>query len=360
MKLELIHGSRADCALACSGSIAEPQHPINIGSEAANLGTAIHVCCAQVPLGLTPDVDRIGREYDVSPKELSIMTYYAQQAWDEVRQYFPDPQTEVKLKGPVTIGTCDVLAMTPTTLAFLDWKSGRVSDEHPGQLMAYADAARAQFWEPDGEIIGVEVWLRDQELRVYRFSNDQLNGFRRKMARQIGRAGKEYAPGSHCRFCSHVAGCEPREQYIRSTCDALASTAQDDLTERQNLAALWVRSRDLKSALTSYESAVGEALLEGPLDLGEGRQLERRVSEIEKLDAGVSIPVLQSLGLSEGQIYDCLKMSKSGALGALRDNLGESPPRGSIGRSKKKAMEMLRDAGAVTTSPRIEKKIVKV
>lgn len=355
-----IRGSAADRALACAGSIAEPKYAINETSEAAFVGRAVHEACEPIVAGESPDTTAIAQKHGVDHGEVAALTAFARQGWSEVKRYFPLAQSEVRLSGPVTKGRADVVSATPEVLAFLDWKTGRVSDEHPGQLMAYADAARAQFFEPEsGEVLAVEVWLRTRELKVERFTMAQLDGFRERLLEQIRKAGKEYNPGEHCRFCPHLAACDAREKWLQSTANAIAAAPETGLADRELLGSLWERSRALRSALAQYEKAVDAALAEGPLELPGGARLEKRTTEYETLRAREAWPVLEDLGLTEDQIAGALSMRKSAVVDAIRANLGEKPARGAVGKAKAEAMQRLRDAEAVDVAVKTERRIVR-
>jgi hypothetical protein len=358
-----VRGSAADRSYQCAGSIRTPDHTINPTGPDANSGVACHEAAEPIVVGLEPDLDRIADEYGVESDDLGKVVDYARIAWREIKKHFPMAETEVRVEGPVTRGRVDILSVTPELIAIGDWKSGYSRDEHPRQLMGYADAARAQFFEPSGGIIlGVEIWLRLKELRIHHFTMPALDGFRKRIASQIKNSqsdNPDYAPGPHCTFCPH-SQCKAREEYNRSTCQSIAEVGDGKAIQVGQIGALWERSRMLKKALASYESLVDDALLDGPLDLGDGRELRRHVTEVDSIKAEPAAQVLANdLGFTDGEVFECMKMSKGSLLGIVRRKLGEKPPRGEVGKSKTAAMRALHAAGAVGSRTKSDKRIVK-
>ncbi len=361
-----VRGSSADRALACSGSIPAPEFPIQISSDTAHMGDAVHAACALMAEGGDPDLVAIASGHGVPLDELGMLFHFAEQAWADVRKHFPNPQTEVRLEGPVTRGTADVLSATRKVIAVLDWKSGSGNDEHPGQLMAYADAARAQLWEPDsGEIVVFEVWLRDRELRVHRITMAELDGFRLRMEDQLRHQGEEFSPGAHCNFCPHSAGCSARTGYIRSSVTSLMEPGAATLALKDSeeigpaLGAIWDRTRAVKKALAAYEKLVDAALKAGPIPIGDGRRLESQPSASEKLDPMAAWSALELIGFDDDDIAKTLTMSKTKVLAVVRSKLGEDPAKGEVGKAKGRALTALRRAGSISEVLGRRRKIVK-
>lgn len=355
-----VRGSATDRALACAGSISEPEFPINDNSPEAIAGTAAHEACESIPHGDEPEIEAIAARHDVDPGDLEMLAAFGRQAWDKIKLQFPQPQTEVRLSGEVTRGTTDILSITPDAIAVGDWKSGHSMDEHPGQLLSYAASAVDQYYAPkSGYVLGVEIWLRAREYRVHKFTLEQISAFKARLADQIANAGSQYSVGTHCKFCPHTATCGARVGYIRKSCEALAEVDPEGLVDRDLLGSLWERSRVVKSALTAYERLIDAALKNGPLDVGNGARLETKTSQVDILDPVAVQPMLAEAGLSEGQIADCLKISKTSIMSAVRENLPKKPARGAVGRAKGDLLRAMHDAGAITRRNRTTKGIVR-
>lgn len=359
-----IRGSQADIVMACAGSLEPTDAPYNPNSDEGREGSAKHAALAFVVRGEDPPLDSIAARFDVDVDELAKAVSYGRQAWAEVAQYYPDAKTEQKLDGAVTMGTADVLSLGGEagrleTLAILDWKTGWSGDEHQYQLMAYADAARAQYGMPtSGYITAIEAWLRHREMSTRNFTQEQLEGFRERAAYQIKQAGKQYGPGGHCKFCRRQNQCPARDQYLRASVTALVpAEGEFRVITREVLGQLWSRSRDLAKALRAYESLVDEALVDGKIPLGDGKALSLETTEQDEIQPIGATAVLKSeFGWTDLDLAEVLSATKSGIERVVKGKVAK----GGGAAAMRQILGRLRDVGAITKIEAKRKKVIEL
>lgn len=370
-----VRGSSADRALACNGSLVATTHPYNPNSEEGNLGSAKHAALAYLVHGNEPPVAEVAARFDVDVSEIERAVAFGRQAWAEIREYFPGAATEVALENDLLTGHLDVfsalfmghddidggLGGLPETMAVLDWKTGWSGDEHRWQLKSYADLARSRFGMPkSGYITVVEVHLPLREMSVENLTAEALDGFRAKLKEQVEHAGRQYAPGSHCKFCPRQHECLAREDYLRSTTMALEPMGAREIVRpsREMIARLWDRSRLLKRYLARYEAIVDEMLVDGPLDLGDGRQLALVTEEQDRLDAVKLESLLRAAHWTDDELSQVLTASKAGLERVVKSKV---PPRKNGGAcgAMRNILGALREDGGITRVEKTSKEVVE-
>ncbi len=205
--------SSTDSGLRCAGHWAPTDAPYNPESDDSREGDAGHEVMAQHVMGVDPDIEAIARKHSVDPDELRRMYARGKKAWEEVKQWFPNPSAEHRLEGllpggarKITLrGTADLVQLVGQ-VAVLDWKFGWAPTVHPKQLKSYSYLAmeNAEDFPDDGHVIGIEAWLRVGELRVHRFSRKELFEHEYAIVQQIERIGTQYGPSDDaCKYCPH-------------------------------------------------------------------------------------------------------------------------------------------------------------
>ena len=357
-----VRGSRADMAIACAGSLVPTDAPYEPQSDDATDGRAKHEALAYVAHGEEPPADEIAERYQVDADEIAKAVRYGKLAWSELAKWFPEAATEVKLEGEVTRGTCDVLSCGPDWLAFLDWKTGWSGDPHQYQLMAYADAGRCAYGMPtSGYVTAVEVWIRLREYNTRNFTEAELDGFRARMSDQIRSAQSkhpQYAAGPHCKFCPHQHHCAPRDEYLRSAVSMLAPTHEQPMAlTREVIGQLYERRRAIERAVTAYDKLLDEELRQGPVPLGDGRELRLKEVEQDKLDGAMTARLLAGeFGFSELELSGVLSASK----GSIERAVKARVPKGKAAEEMRRVIRRLRDAGAINKAVQHRKEIIDV
>lgn len=338
--------------LACPSSDAHCPYPYNPPSDAADVGTAVHECCAAMVTGHEYDPATVARKYGVDAEEASILCACAEQAWRELKPHFPEPDVEVVLESVSDglRGHADVVSADGSTLAVLDWKSGRVRHDYSAQLQGYALCAeRAHGMPKSGVVTVATVWLRMGEIDVRNYSAKDLDGFTERLAEARGAVGKRYAPGDACTFCPRKHSCDALVEYVRSVlrCLEREPTPVDDI-DPERLASIWQRSRLLKRSIDAYERAMKALLVDGPVDAPGGHTLELKTDLIEKLESERAWPILVEEGLSNEALARCVRLSKT----AVTREVSARTAKGYKGKAIDALLNRLREAGAIKTEGR--------
>jgi Protein of unknown function (DUF2800) len=349
-----IRGSSADCAMECAGSLLETATPYNENTDEARAGTAKHEALADMVRGEEPPIDTIAERHQVDVDELARAVVYGRQAWAEIGRWFPDPHAEVRLDGEVSQGTADVLSLVPwrrstippESMALADWKTGWGHDEHRYQLMAYADAARAEFGMPtSGYITAIEVWLQHRETITRNFTWDELEGFRKRAKRQIEQVGKQYSAGLHCKFCPRRNQCPARDEYLRASVVALVPAGDEPRAlTREVLGSLYERSTMLGRALRNFDALLDDALADGPVPLGNGKMLALVSKQQDEIDATKALPLL-----ADSDLTSALSVSKA----AIEREIKARVAHGGAASEMRRVLGALRELDAIN---QVEKK----
>lgn len=370
--MKLVRCSSLDRVLACAGSLAEIDAPYTPLNPEAREGTACHEALVALTGGQIPPVDAIGERHGVDPDVISKVVLRGQQAWREVERWFKGDRYadsvrySASLSGDVELrGTPDLLAVehreidgrrVVERLAILDWKTGWDPSEHPNQLRGYAFLARAMFEMPAcGYVLGVEVWVRRQEIRIHKFTAEQLDRLRVEVLTQVAVEGRQYGP-SHdaCRYCPLQNSCAARADWLRSGVTALAPADERLPISRELIGSLYERRKQLGAALKRYDEVLDAMLDEGPVPLPDGRKLVWHDDEQDKLVPSRAMAFLDELDLTTAERDEVLSMTKAGLERVLK---ARAPERQGASWMRK-AMTRLDELGAVEKTTKRTRKTV--
>ena len=342
--------------LTCPSSQLPTEHPYEPPSEVADLGTAVHEALAVHVAGQRPDLDAIAKKHHVDSDELEQLYVNGCIAWKDLCKYFPNAYTEQALKWDGIEGHADVSHYDESTMAILDWKSGRIRRDYSAQLIGYAAAAVEQFGMPkSGEVKVITVWLRDMEFEILTVTQDDMERLHHDIKRAELDIGKRYAPGDACGYCRRQLVCGARHEYLSSATSALMPIIDAPLSAEQ-LPKLYTKSKMLRKALADYDKALKIALADGPLSDGNGNMLELVETKRDRLVSREAWPLLKHAGFSDDDITECVSMSKTAVLSMAADKA----PKGRKGKDKAALMEILRSGHAVTEVPSLTVKSRKI
>lgn len=340
--------SSVPALLDCASSQAECEHPYEPKSDAADAGSGAHDALAEVAMGREPDLDGIAKSYGVEPKELSFLTHAGRLAWEEVKQYFPVPMVEHRLRGDWLRGRADVFSVTDEDMAILDWKSNRERTDYNGQLMGYAACAADQYGMPEsGKIRVFTVWLRLGEIDCRAVRQDDIERFYHEVSRARLNIGKSFNPGQACTYCRRQLVCEARTEYVRSSMMALQVIGDEfpNLPEAK-LGRLYSRVQMVEKVIRQYRDGLRMQLrADGPQYDGNGKVIdlvERKRDIIKPMEAWT---ILQDNGFSDEELARCISISST----QVGDVAAERAPKGGMGKARAAIKQALRDGGALTT-----------
>jgi hypothetical protein len=333
-------------AFDCPSSLALAVAPVRIPTDASDLGTAAHVALALVVRGEEPDLVSIARSHGVDKDDLEPMVAYGRKTWAEIGHHFPGVMVEASVESDITSGTIDLLSrVAPNELITIgDWKSGRNQRQYRHQMASYAYATRAAFGMPkSGRITAVIVWLRFCEVEVLQFTDADLDAFRSEFLDLRRNIGKAYAPGEHCSGCQRAHECPARDAFLRSAQTSMVSANTDGILPSK-LAELYPLAKSLEKMIEAYHTALKLALVDGPLPIGNGKQIELVESHRAIIDVGTARPVLAANGFSAEDIDHATSMAK----GKIEAIAGDRAPRGMKGHHQAAIIRALDQAGAIT------------
>ncbi len=133
------------------------------------------------------------------------------------------------------------------------------------------------------------------------------------------------------------------------------SGPQYKLIDRKQIGMMYDRVKQLKSAIYNYDKMLDNALEEGPLPVGDGKELRLVEQKIDKLDPiGTWLALIESdLKVTRDDMTKAMSIGKT----KLLKIIGDKAPRGGKEALRAKTMAMLRKAGVVSKTIQTKKKI---
>jgi hypothetical protein len=180
-------------------------------------------------------------------------------------------------------------------------------------------------------------------MEVLQLEANELDAFRSDFLALEPRIGEEFAPGEHCLGCRREHECPARDAFIRSAGAALVEAGPGAVAPAR-LAEMYPRVQQLERAIEAYRSALRLALADGPLPVGDGKQLELVEAHRTLVDPRAAWPVLEAHGFTEADLARVTSMSKSEIEAIARER---APARGKA-RQAAAIVQALDEAGALT------------
>jgi hypothetical protein len=347
--------------LACAHSQDALPLLIEAHNGASDLGNGAHDAMRSIVKDMPVDVEAMALRHFVDPKELGPLVTFGYKAWDELRDAFPLPETEVEVALPLSdeihlSGHIDLLSVVLAEDAhhgrFIDWKSGRKeSSDYYAQMAGYATALILSRGLADAT--GTVVWLRSQTIETFRFTQADALAFVERLGAHV-RNGR-YRHGEHCAYCPRSHDCPALVAVTRRDAAMFAMGAEvvDALVQQAPPAVIVDARRRLKVIETfaeSFDKACRRRIrAEGPLDSGDGTLLSL-VEENGKreVDTEKAWPILQDM-LGD-DLASCVTVSAARADEVVAKKAGK----GKGAAAKRALAAALEEAGAVT-QPKIPK-----
>lgn len=371
--LDTIRCSSLPSALRCPGAARPPLVRIRRQNDAADVGTEAHRLMERVVLNLP-----IEQPEDV---ETRVLLAYGRRCWEELREAFPSPQTEVAFSAFVAIGVDSDNGITLTghidllsvmlderRAAIADWKTGRCDSEHRDQLMGYALGVYRTYPEID-RVDVTPIWLRDQTYEPFTVTRAEAEAWGSAMAAVLLEWDGTFHPGTHCVHCDRSHDCPA---IVAESRRDVAIFAEMPPTPEEITAGVFTLApkdvaflvRRARAVATIADNVVRAAKLrvrtQPDVDFsdGAGRRLVIDTQERRELDTWKAWPVLQEL-LTDEELSTCMTF----AIGAAEDVVAKKAqaikPR--TGKAAKEAMgAALEAAGAVRKTEHTVLKDVRV
>lgn len=347
----------------CASSAVVIDAPFNPSSGASDVGDATHDGCASMVLGKPVDVDELAEKHKVEDKtDLQVCMAYARQAWQAIKQHFPNPKVEQRIESDLVNGMLDLMHHDGETAAITDWKSGRVPGNATEQLASYAYAMRQKFGMPrSGFITGIAVWLRFSQMDVRKMDDTYLDQFADTFKAQMKQAGRQFAPSyDACGFCLRQNECPARRDYISAAGAAMIvhqTEAESGAMTAELLGKLYPQSKMLEKALDAYKDALKQAASRGQVSIGEGKVM--RLNEYRKeVINDVQATWKALVGVHGFKPEDMARVCKL-SLTEIKEVVAERAEDGAKAKAKVAISKALADAGCISSVPYTKMTVMK-
>lgn len=333
---------------ACPSSAA-PGPRVESDSEAATLGTALHLAAAAHVTAASPDLDEIARRAEVDVDELASLAASVRRIWSKLEPLYPSPRVELHLATSTLPGlgggTADVVHHDGETAAVHDWKSGWAVRSYRHQLRGYAWLIRDAYGMPRSGRIQTSIgWVRSCEIEAHAVTDEELDDWGEQFTRRLALVGSVYSPGEACVYCSHRLTCSVRRDATASAAAAITGATPDQLADPNALAALYPRVKLLESAITEYMSTLKAAVRSaGELAIGDDLVLTIEERRRRKVVPAIAWDLLLEAGLTSEELWDLLEIKATEVEAAVKNHA----PRGLKGKVVAAFMERLAAAGGL-------------
>lgn len=320
--------------------------------EAASAGSAVHhIMAVGIPTGDWLAPAEAAALFGADADEVGRLSYWARQAWEQMKQHFPRPQTEVPLHlvsglGIELDGHVDVLSFADDEVRVLDFKSGRVDRSADDQLRGYAYLGLLSHPEATRAYSAL-IRVRDQTSDGHYYERAELEAWWTRTAGRLLER-ETYRPGRHCIGCQRRLACPATAALIERSMHILTTDRLDVNCTPTVVGRVYDAAKVLEQATELALDAVRLQVKAagGTLVINDGRQLEIRSTNVAKIDARLGLPVLEDL-LPKEQLAGCVTIGK----GKVEKAVSANAPKGQKGKAIERALEMFAEAGALHYEP---------
>jgi hypothetical protein len=355
--------SSLDRQRLCPASVSAEGVLVEHNDPTAPVGLAFHEGMPAAIVGVHIEAETLAKAWSVDADELGMLLRLGHLRWDQLREWFPEPQFEVELQYHDAdlrlTGHADlhsVVRTEPDLMDFdevrgLDWKTGFAAvKEHEWQCRGYGYLLLKEY-PTCQRVRWCVVDVRAGAAEWYTWTRDELSRWWADLKVHLHK--RSYAPSlDACRYCPRAIDCPARTRLLRQAVEAL-SLEWDAVQDGELLGRLLEDAKLVKALAEKAAEYVKTqvVLAGGTLGIGGGKELYIREQEKRTIDARLGLPVLANY-ITPEQMPDCLTIGKGKAEDLARSN---APPR----RGKATVEAMLADletAGALntTTEERLE------
>lgn len=324
--------------MSCSNSVTNPDYLLSVEQEfeAAETGTLIHrLAEAYIKEG----VDNVDHYAD----RLRMLDGYdrahelfpnIQRVWKLARGTFKEPKIERYLESPIGMGPnedvvitghIDVSEIGEDAAYVLDWKTGRVRDDHYHQMAGYAYlvyAARcASALGPvnDYVVYCTVCYADDGSFYKYSFTADQLNEWGDDVVAQV--ENQRYVYNKRCVYCPLSTTCEAYQAKARTAvATIMGETAVSLLRDMPNKdrAEVLQKLKIVETAVKNFRSELkADVKVNGPLPTGDGREYVIKRTRNRHLNTSKALTVLNN-HLTDAEIFDCTSIGLAKAEASVK------------------------------------------
>lgn len=347
-------------AFRCAGSVRPGVVVLNEISDAADTGTCGHEGLARMVERGSVDwesVPALARRHGANEGEIRLLLAQGWKLWQQVRDSFPDAQTEVAFEHTdvaVTLtGHMDVYSRSGRIARLGDWKCGRKDANYAEQLLGYAALALMADDTLDAVTAGV-LWVRDGEYEHYTLARKDLVAWLNRLDKTVAQWDGVFRPGPHCAHCPRNHECAAANALVRRDVAAindealvlqvedeaaLARMAPDEIIDVLGKADQVIRYAErVRAAVRAY------AIKHGDIE-GTERRLTVVREERRRLDTLVAFPVLEAAGFGDEEMGAVLDFNLSRVEKIVATRAGK----GRGAKAVRELRETLQDANAIQT-----------
>lgn len=338
----------------CRNSIVNPDRlqEVEVSQGAAGLGTEIHAVIQKTIETGVVDFRKIERLYgpeDVERAKALFATGLA--TVEDVSKQMKNMQfeTEVSFESDrfSVTGHVDVLDLSSDRAYVVDFKTGRVHQDHTHQMVGYAVGAWTKVGRPNNYTVKVAyVYLESGEATAFELTAEDM----RDWLTDLDLLPERYVVSNRCAYCKLNNTCPAFRDYLKGSMELLTETSgvrthirklSDDT--RAKLAAAVKMARQATDRIREYIKA--EAMERGPIDNGDGTEYIIKNRKHHILLTSKALPILAKY-LTPKDIMNATTLRLNEVLtAATRRTLG---PMRMVVRAE--LTDRLTKAGAIVTS----------
>lgn len=299
--------------MTCAPSELNPEKfpEVHIEIEPAELGTLVHEFAQRIVDTGEYSVEEIKarRPEDIDRALLLVSNFFT--LWTEAKQTITSPTTElyheVKLVDTEELelsltGHIDLAQIDAEKTVILDYKTGRLHENHYHQIAAYAYLS----WDKAGKPVPYEVhvavvYLEDLSVTNYTFSAEELLKWKDEVVAHA--SDTRYTISKKCAFCKIQGSCPAYKEYTQSAINFLKSEdahkgkvawTSVEAEERGSLVdAMYVVKKGMERVETSLKSVLQGTGDDAEIDLGNGYVYRKAVREEKTLDTQAALSLLR-------------------------------------------------------------------
>lgn len=353
-QIKTLRASGLPQLMACGPSETNPDRlqEVFIEIDASETGTLVHEFAQRIVVSGEYDVEELRkrRPNDLARAETLITNFF--EVWKEAQFTITTPVTELHhvatlldaTEGKLMLsGHIDLCQFGPKNAIILDYKTGRLHDDHYHQVAGYAYL----LWDKAGRPVAYKVdvavvYLEDLAVTNYQFTGRELAKWRDEVVAKV--SDTRYTVGKKCAFCKIQGSCPAYREYTQAAIKFFQSDdAQKgrvgwidvDPEERGSLVdVMYVVGKGIERVKDSLKSALGGRKGNQALDLGKGMEYSKTVRTYEGLNTQAALPILRERfdqqhidGVVQIELADALnlaaKFAKAGKKVEAKEKLKE-------------------------------------
>lgn len=348
-----VRSSSMPMLMSCVNAVLNPDNLVAVETEndTATFGHLVHALAQSVietgEYDLAPLKARLTQaEYD----RANVQFFNFLSALKEAQPYMPTPQAEVdfevELSHLILTGHIDLLQLDPLRAFILDYKTGRMHEDHYHQMAAYAYGAWDKAGRPKNFVVYVTtIYLEDNTVQNYTFTVANLLDWEREVAAQV--VELKYTAGRKCAHCPLQGTCPAYRVWGAGAANLFAGAvgvpSWDEMTPElrgELIDKMYVVEAAIKRVKDSLRNRVKKV---GPLDISGGKEYTVIETEEKQVDMAKALPVLIKV-LKKDAIYSNSTLS----LDAILGEFAKKAAKGKKQAARQHLFDELDKAGAIT------------